>query len=290
MSVCACGRSTNSEQSICERCTALVVFGLTRDATPAEIKDAYRVLAKVWHPDRFQGDERMRLAAEEKLKEINAAYQLLTTTPADGPRHRPEPPPRSEDSHRTATPHSSPSPGPIPVDYHSWFRARRHFSTRWIGPALVLLVIGGGILYFRSENPTLWDKATSLFGDSFGGHSLSDLLPSTSRPASTTTPAAGARTGVSTNAPSSSATTAARPRTRPASEGASLVVYPADDPGVPYFTVGSSKGDVIRVQGRPTKAADNVFAYGSSQVYFQAGRVQSWHSDPASPLKARMPE
>src|SRR5580704_16025460 len=82
MSVCACGRITNGGRPACDRCAALAFFGLTRAATQTEIKDAYRTLAKVWHPDRFPGDEHLRAKAEEKLKEINSAYQLLTTTEA----------------------------------------------------------------------------------------------------------------------------------------------------------------------------------------------------------------
>jgi hypothetical protein len=79
----------------------------------------------------------------------------------------------------------------------------------------------------------------------------------------------------------------ARTRT---SASPSLLVYPADDPSVAYFTVGSTRSDVVKVQGTPTKIAGNIFEYGSSEVYFQDGRVQSWHVDPGAPLKARMPE
>src|ERR1700761_2053238 len=79
MSVCACGSITNEKRPACDRCAALTSFGLTRDATQPQIKDAYRVLAKVWHPDRFHNDDQLRAKAEEKLKEINSAYQLLTT-------------------------------------------------------------------------------------------------------------------------------------------------------------------------------------------------------------------
>jgi len=67
-------------------------------------------------------------------------------------------------------------------------------------------------------------------------------------------------------------------------------VYPPEDPQVPYFTVGSTKDDVVRVQGKPTRITDNLFAYGLSEVYFKDGRVESWRIDPGSPLKARMPE
>jgi len=42
------------------------------------VKAAYRVLVKVWHPDRFSADPKLQLKAQEKLKEINLAYECLT--------------------------------------------------------------------------------------------------------------------------------------------------------------------------------------------------------------------
>jgi hypothetical protein len=67
------------------------------------------------------------------------------------------------------------------------------------------------------------------------------------------------------------------------------VLYPDEDPQVAYFTVGSTKSDVIRVQGRPDRIGGNVFEYGGSKVYFENGRVESWRMDPGSPLKAQLP-
>jgi formylglycine-generating enzyme required for sulfatase activity len=46
-------------------------------ASKAEIKEAYRILAKVWHPDRFPNDLRMQELANDKLKQVNIAYQKL---------------------------------------------------------------------------------------------------------------------------------------------------------------------------------------------------------------------
>jgi curved DNA-binding protein CbpA len=48
-------------------------LGVPKDATPAEVKRAYRELAKELHPDRVQDPKRAR-EAEERLKEINAAW------------------------------------------------------------------------------------------------------------------------------------------------------------------------------------------------------------------------
>jgi GUN4-like/DnaJ domain len=46
-------------------------------ASQADIKQAYRDLAKVWHPDRFSGDLILQKKAQEKLTRINAAYEFL---------------------------------------------------------------------------------------------------------------------------------------------------------------------------------------------------------------------
>lgn len=53
------------------------ILGLEEDANTLEIKQAYCDLARVWHPDRFSDDPRLRQKAEETLKTINEAYQVL---------------------------------------------------------------------------------------------------------------------------------------------------------------------------------------------------------------------
>lgn len=50
------------------------VMGVPRNATEAEIKKAYRELAKKYHPDLHPGDKE----AEAKFKEINEAYEVLS--------------------------------------------------------------------------------------------------------------------------------------------------------------------------------------------------------------------
>jgi preprotein translocase subunit Sec63 len=57
------------------RCTE--ILGLKPGATREEVDEAYRDLAKVWHPDRFSGNPRLQKKAEEKIKEINAAYEYI---------------------------------------------------------------------------------------------------------------------------------------------------------------------------------------------------------------------
>jgi len=50
------------------------VLGLPRDADPTEIKRAYRALALRYHPDQNRDDKH----AEEKFKEVSAAYTVLS--------------------------------------------------------------------------------------------------------------------------------------------------------------------------------------------------------------------
>ncbi len=49
------------------------VLGIARDASDAEVKKAYRKLARQYHPDRNPGDK----AAEAKFKEIQEAHDVL---------------------------------------------------------------------------------------------------------------------------------------------------------------------------------------------------------------------
>lgn len=58
--------------------TLEVAFG----ATLPEVKAAYRLLAQVWHPDRFTHNAELQRVAGQKLTRINLAYECVKTAAA----------------------------------------------------------------------------------------------------------------------------------------------------------------------------------------------------------------
>ena len=53
------------------------ILGVKQGASQDEIKSAYRKLIKKYHPDQY-GDNPLKDLAEEKIREINEAYDILS--------------------------------------------------------------------------------------------------------------------------------------------------------------------------------------------------------------------
>ena len=56
-------------------------------------------------------------------------------------------------------------------------------------------------------------------------------------------------------------------------------------PGLSTFGAGSTKSDVIALQGTPTLFSESEFGYGDSRIYFQNNRVASWKDSGSVPLR-----
>ena len=62
----------------------LELLDLPDTFTEAQLKQAYHDLVQVWHPDKHSHNERLRKKADEKMKEINQAYEVLQSRLING--------------------------------------------------------------------------------------------------------------------------------------------------------------------------------------------------------------
>jgi hypothetical protein len=159
------------------------ILHVTRDASPAEIRRAYLDMVKVWHPDRFQSDARLRDKAQRTLQQINAAYTLLEHgAPASGTK-----------------PGGNSSPAPAPTadtlagdERHAWLQLHPHTVAAVCAGLTLGVALALALIFFRST-PAPAPAA--------------DLASASSEPIARPT-----------EAPSQPASPAASPRPRPTTE------------------------------------------------------------------------
>jgi DnaJ-class molecular chaperone len=53
------------------------VLELDSSASIDDAKQAYKDMVNIWHPDRFSNNPRLKRKAEDKLKEVNEAYEMM---------------------------------------------------------------------------------------------------------------------------------------------------------------------------------------------------------------------
>ncbi|NJN76263.1 MAG: J domain-containing protein [Synechococcaceae cyanobacterium RL_1_2] len=75
--------------------TAYKILGLKPPVAEQELKKVYRSQAQQWHPDRFIGQPHKLAEADQKFRQIKAAYELikehLNAPTAEAPSFRKEP-------------------------------------------------------------------------------------------------------------------------------------------------------------------------------------------------------
>src|SRR5579871_1100241 len=90
------------------------VLGVSPHASWEVVRQAYRDLVRVWHPDRFQSDPELQRKAEQQLRKINEAYfalrdaEPLEAAEAPRPAAPPAPPPQCNTPNDTRPATASP--------------------------------------------------------------------------------------------------------------------------------------------------------------------------------------
>lgn len=312
MEPCACGNPVDKNGVQCRRCAALQLLELGADATEEEIKAAYHVLVKVWHPDRFQNDKTMKNAAEAKLKKVNSAYVFLSSaegkarqwqhaTPASAngaPRRRTtDAAPQGPQSERQPAANQPPSRRPIRTARPMVGASAWVFRTLKLGLGMVLLAFAllmARYLWIAFDVPGSTGDVADLLGGS--KDSMQSFLKAPKRRFLAAVerdlrrldprgPAPGTLPEAAEVSPATQSRQTASPR--------SVAQQPARAEATPlklhsYITVGSTRDEVIEQQGPPTASSDGKLVYGSSELYLKDGSVVGWKIDPHSPIRVKL--
>lgn len=146
------------------------ILDLEPGVSPAEIRQAYWDLAKVWHPDRFPHDHRLQLKTQEKLKEINEAYEMLSSYQfnGDAQSYQASAEPKRSQWHRKTAANRGRDPRDTtnaPTGAQGFRQKPRHLF-RWVSLSSVILFLLSGFLFsilYANINTTLFNKANELF-------------------------------------------------------------------------------------------------------------------------------
>ncbi len=221
-----------------------------------EVRRAYKRLVKRWHPDHFHNDARAQSLANEKIKEINCAFDLLSvhyrthgilppiaTTLESAVAHAdPDYTPATNTAQGRPTASAPRSNTQAARSYHTSNAAKqKNRYGVFFRMALISFVLWLG--YALWQAPQERKDPTSL--------------PNTSLLSTTTVTDSASNAQVQT----------------------------AQDTN--YFTFGSTVGEVYAIQGTPSKTVDSVWHYGKSKINFSDGKVTHWEDDPSSPLRAK---
>lgn len=260
------------------------LLGLPFGAPPDKVKKAYKAFVKAWHPDRFPQGSRQQRLAEDRLKEANAAYRRIRNDwEAGAAESQPQPaspaaPPRGPRQGAAAS-----ATGVSPS--RAWFfglkllreqiqALSRTFRAGRIWPLLLLLLpLLAVLIEFEPSSPPKEQRESSA------GRTVEPLLPIERVPSLPELPEPTSPLETPRTVPPPSAEI---PPLRP----------PHQDTQAPshektFFSLGSTKAEVLRVQGKPAKVYGQTWVYGLSDVTFREGRVWRYHNFDGS-LRVQM--
>lgn len=255
------------------------VLGLRPGAKPAEIKRAYRTLAKKWHPDRFHSESfEARSLAEEKFREINEAYRRLIKNwwrgagPVGKAGTRPgrtraagsSKPARGAAADANAGAATS---GPVHRLGRTLAFIYRKLQASGGAKFFLLAAVAAVILfqahaYFRVSTPEFEPVAPP---DKTAGPPIPAPGPPGAAP------------------PLDKLLSEIEPAPAPAPP---LMQSPAE-PAADFFTLGSTSSEVLHIQGKPSRIQGQNWFYGLSEIHFRNGAVWRFNNFDGS-LKVRM--
>lgn len=231
------------------------ILGIGPEATWQELRQAYKSLVNIWHPDRFQQDGRRRKLAEEKTKEITHSYKILaeyhkrfgalpliverSAAASIAPDIAPGNP-----AHAVAEPETRYREPPVAGVTPGARQKRKRFKF----PSILSAAAVAGTAYFVMQI-AIWEHSNNP--------------PQSHDPDENV----------------------ALPVTEMRKDQGAEDEPPKIEK---LFTVGTSLGEVYAIQGVPSKTENDVWYYGESKIYFASGKVVRWEENPNNPLRANI--
>ncbi|MGA3079838.1 MAG: DnaJ domain-containing protein [Terracidiphilus sp.] len=292
MKNCSCGELVDENYTQCPRCEALKHLGLNKYAAEDDIRSAYRMFAKLWHPDNFELDEKLKAEAANKLKNVETAFEFLTWTSTERAlQPRPiylsadaaspagavsqaaspvtEPALKPAVASEPATPAAPPQKLTLPLLWQKTADLFEQFKF-FLVLVVVLLVILRGSFIYMSPPPVRRQAATA------GGASQPNAPKQTqAAPAGPAAPQTPAASQTPTAPQSANSKQADKTQAAPHSS-------------LPFITVGSTKDEVLAQEGTAATSSEDKLVYGKSELYFKDGRVTGWRIDPGRPLHVKL--
>jgi len=236
-------------------------LGVKPGCTWKELQTAYRRLVQITHPDRFPPGTREKELAEERIKQVNRAFQKLSdyhqlhgALPDPEPfaseilTHPSEPrAPGDVSARKPASDNAEKYSEPTHIlhtttDFYAQER-RKSGALIWIIiTAIAVFLLADEIFTTSPDEPPPVAMAEPSFGSN-ESRNVADMRATQAPPALTSIPGK-------------------------------------------TFTIGSSMGEVVGAQGAPTATEKDTWHYGHSRVNFKNGVVTSWTEAPSHPLRA----
>ena len=238
------------------------ILAVAADCSWDELRKTYKKQIQKWHPDRFEGSSEQKEAADEKIKQINIAYneiakyyrqhgELPLTAEVNTPvRERTE-----FKQHSPAFKREAPS-------------NKNHHTQKASKKTILILILLSTALYGVIE----------ITPDQSTHRNIKQNLTSSNTELNANT-ASNNQTAFSQTQNKNKAT----PKIKQTQE-----TEPNPHLNGKYFTIGSSVGEVISAQGAPTRTEKDAWYYGDSVIYFNEGSVVSWERTNENPLRARL--
>ena len=289
------------------------ILGIRPGASWQELRQAYKSLVNIWHPDRFQQNPRQKNLAEEKTKEITQSYQELAEYykqfGALPHATRAMETPVTDDLSSQSTPDAYPvyenqdtevsATDMAPPQAHKGQRYK--FNARVMAAtalAIVAYLVWQDVPRERSDNLSQIQNPLEQSVDKKINEDSNQRIPTAEKYFTFGTPLGEvyAIQGVPTKTEhdvwyyGKSKVYFAKGKVLRWDENLKNPLKVKIAPGnenmnAMLFSEGSSKEEVLTIQGMPDRDAGNVWDYGVSRVYFDNNRVKGWDESPFNPLK-----